>query len=145
MISENPELPPVHSYWSPFGRSAWAKLKFETPDDLRDFATQVRALSLVYPGQTKQLWVTVEKTLEERRFNTTLQRVYDVITTEDPTLEVEICRNGGKIWTNKSEDQPIGTMNRRTERFDWNDPGLTAAGVTLTDEVRRQVNEYPKN
>ena len=99
----------------------------------------------MYPGCTKAIWVTVEKTLTERRFNTTLQRVHDLVQEQDSTLELEICRNGGKIWTNRSEDQPLGTINRRTQRFEWNDAGLEAARVNLTDEQRRKVNEYPRN
>ena len=67
MISENPDLPPVENYWSPYARTSWGKMKFATPDDLRDFASQVRGLQLKFPRSEKNIWVTVEKTLSERR------------------------------------------------------------------------------
>ena len=88
------------------------------------------------------IWVTVEKTIEERQANAILKRVNDLITQKHPEVKVDICRASSKIWTDRNSAECVGSICRDTNKFVWNNRSLVDSRFDFTESEMKGVNEH---
>ena len=69
-----------------------------------------------------------------------MRRVSDLLKSEILAIEVDICRNSGRIWTDRNTANAVGRFNLDSRKFDWDESSLSISEIMLTDAEKAQVN-----